>query len=101
MRNSIEESIGTSTLRKTFGYRYYQQTKDLSTLQQIFGHSLVFVTLNFIGVEENISDQTIFNFSFFDKNNNLREIIKIKKMKEIDSSKEVSSLSPIFDFTYL
>lgn len=59
----IEESIGTSTLRKTFGYHYYQQTKDLSTLQQIFGHSSVVVTLDFIGVEENISNQTLFNLS--------------------------------------
>jgi integrase len=59
----IEESIGTTTLRKTFGYHYYQQTKDLSTLQQIFGHSSVSVTLNFIGVEENISGQTLVDLS--------------------------------------
>lgn len=59
----IEVSIGTTTLRKTFGYHYYQQTKDLSTLQQIFGHSSVSVTLNFIGVEEDISDQTLADFS--------------------------------------
>ncbi len=58
----IEESIGTTTLRKTYGYHYYQQTKDLSTLQQIFGHSSVSVTLSFIGVEENISDQTLADF---------------------------------------
>lgn len=55
----IEELIGTTTLRKTFGYHYYQHTKDLSTLQQIFGHSSVSVTLNFIGVNENISDKTL------------------------------------------
>lgn len=59
----IQGSIGTATLRKTFGYHYYQQTKDLSTLQRIFGHSSVSVTLNFIGVEENISDQTLVDLS--------------------------------------
>lgn len=59
----VQGSIGTSTLRKTFGYHYYQQTKDLSTLQQVFGHSSVSVTLNFIGVEENISDHMLVDLS--------------------------------------
>jgi integrase len=52
------ESIGTATLRKTFGYHYYLETKDLAILQQIFGHSSAAVTFKFIGVNENISDQT-------------------------------------------
>jgi site-specific recombinase XerD len=51
----INESIGTTTLRKTYGYHYYQQTKDLAELQQIFGHSSVTVTKEFIEINEDIS----------------------------------------------
>ncbi|WP_232454584.1 hypothetical protein [Domibacillus aminovorans] len=35
----IEGAIGTHTMRKTFGYHFYQQTKDVAMLQQIFGRS--------------------------------------------------------------
>ena len=31
--------IGTHTMRKTFGYTYYQSTKDVATLMEIFNHS--------------------------------------------------------------
>lgn len=30
--------IGTHTLRKTFGYHFYQKYKDVAVLQQIFNH---------------------------------------------------------------
>lgn len=38
---SIEGPIGTHTLRKTFGYHFYQRTKDVALLQQIFGRKSV------------------------------------------------------------
>jgi integrase len=59
----IEESIGTSTLRKTFGYHYYMETKDVAMLQQIFGHSSVAVTMKFIDIVVDISEQTLEDFS--------------------------------------
>lgn len=31
--------IGTHTLRKTFGYHFYQKYKDVAVLQKIFNHS--------------------------------------------------------------
>lgn len=31
--------IGTHTMRKTFGYHFYQKTKDVALLQEIFNHS--------------------------------------------------------------
>ena len=31
--------VGTHTLRKTFGYHYYQKTKDVATLMEIFNHA--------------------------------------------------------------
>lgn len=42
------EEIGTHTLRKTFGYHYYQQTHDIATLQQLFNHSSPSITLKYI-----------------------------------------------------
>ncbi|OTY75958.1 tyrosine-type recombinase/integrase, partial [Bacillus thuringiensis] len=32
------ESIGTHTMRKTFGYWFYKQTKDVAMLQEILNH---------------------------------------------------------------
>lgn len=50
--------IGTHTLRKTFGYHYYQQFKDIATLQKIFNHSSPQVTMRYIGLtDELIEDQ--------------------------------------------
>jgi integrase len=42
--------IGTHTLRKTFGYHYYQKTKNVSVLRDLFNHSAPSVTLKYIGV---------------------------------------------------
>lgn len=51
------ERIGCHTLRKTFGYHFYQQTKDIVTLMKIFNHSHHSVTLRYIGIEqENINN---------------------------------------------
>ncbi len=33
------DEIGTHMLRKTFGYHFYKQTKDVAMLQEIFNHS--------------------------------------------------------------
>jgi integrase len=43
--------IGTHTLRKTFGYHYYQKTKNISLLRELFNHSAPSVTLKYIGVQ--------------------------------------------------
>lgn len=44
------ENLGTHTLRKTFGYHYYNQTKDVATLMKLFNHSDPSITLKYIGV---------------------------------------------------
>lgn len=46
------ENVGTHTMRKTFGYHYYQQTKDAALLMDIFGHSDISITLRYIGVNQ-------------------------------------------------
>lgn len=56
------EDIGTHTMRKTFGYHFYQRTKDIATLQLIFNHSTPKMTMIYIGlVQENI-DNAIMDF---------------------------------------
>ena len=56
------ESVGTHTLRKTFGYHHYQQHKDVAVLQDLFNHSAPSVTLDYIGINQDVMDKTIQNF---------------------------------------
>lgn len=57
------EEIGTHTLRKTFGYHFYNQTKDIALLQELFNHSAPSVTLRYIGINQDKIDQAYDNFS--------------------------------------
>lgn len=58
----IEERIGCHTLRKTFGYHYYQMTGDIVSLQRILGHSVQRETLIYIGVVQEQIDESLKNF---------------------------------------
>lgn len=66
LREAAEEtglnSIGTHTLRKTFGYFFYQRTKDVALLQSIFNHSAPSITLRYIGITQDIIDQAVEEF---------------------------------------
>lgn len=42
-------NLGTHTLRKTFGYHYYNNTGDIATLMNMFNHSKESITLRYIG----------------------------------------------------
>lgn len=57
--------IGTHTMRKTFGYTYYQATKDVATLMEIFNHSSQKTTLRYIGITEESIENSIKSISFF------------------------------------
>lgn len=59
------ENIGTHTMRKTFGYHFYLQTKDVATLQKIFNHSTPMHTLRYIGIEQDSIDKLVENFKIF------------------------------------
>lgn len=45
-------AIGTHSMRKTFGYLLYQQTKDLALVQKTLNHSSPQHTLRYIGIEQ-------------------------------------------------
>jgi integrase len=57
------EFVGTHTMRKTFGYHFYQKYKDVNFLQTLFNHSSQSVTLRYIGVSQEEIDETIDDFS--------------------------------------
>jgi len=61
-RVGIEDKISTHSLRKSFGYHMYQQTKDVVLLQEIFGHSAPSVTLRYIGYSDDMIDIAMDNF---------------------------------------
>ncbi|MDR7318898.1 tyrosine-type recombinase/integrase [Brevibacillus nitrificans] len=53
------EQIGNHTLRKTYGYFFYQETHDIAMLQKIFNHSDPQFTLRYIGIiQDTINEAT-------------------------------------------
>lgn len=58
------DSIGTHTLRKTFGYHLYKQTNDAALLMDIFNHADIHITLRYIGVNQDCKDRAYNNLSF-------------------------------------
>jgi integrase len=58
----IDEGIGTHTMRKTFGYWYYKQSKDIATLQRILNHSHPEITLRYIGITDEEIENSLQSF---------------------------------------
>lgn len=58
------ENLGTHTMRKTFGYHYYKQTKDVATLMKMFNHSDPSITLKYIGIIQDQMNKARRNFSY-------------------------------------
>ena len=57
------KEIGSHTLRKTFGFHFYQQTNDIVTLQKLFNHSSPEITIRYVGVNQDIMDEKLINFN--------------------------------------
>ena len=54
--------IGTHSLRKTFGYRFYQKSGgDVGALMRLFNHDDQTITLRYIGIEQEQVDDIIMN----------------------------------------
>lgn len=58
-------NLGTHTLRKTFGYHFYMQYKDIGTLQKIFNHADPSITLHYIGIEQSHINRKIKGFKIY------------------------------------
>ena len=56
-------SIGTHTLRKTFGYWAYKQGIDIALLMKIFNHSSEAITLRYIGITQEDINNVYFNLN--------------------------------------
>lgn len=52
--------IGTHSMRKTFGYHYYKKTKDIALLMDLFNHSSQFMTLRYIGINQDIINESLY-----------------------------------------
>lgn len=55
----FRDNIGTHTMRKTFGYHYYQKYGDIASLQKLFNHAKQSETLVYIGVEQDYIDKNV------------------------------------------
>ncbi len=58
----IKANVGTHTMRKTFGYFFYQQYHDVALLQKILNHSSPASTLRYIGIAQEEIDTSYKNF---------------------------------------
>ncbi|WP_261982297.1 tyrosine-type recombinase/integrase [Bacillus thuringiensis] len=57
------EQWGTHSMRKTFGYHYYQRKKDVYYLMKLFGHATQGQTLQYIGIEADEIRKTMEDFT--------------------------------------
>ena len=58
------DNLGTHTMRKTFGYHFYLQTKDIVLLMRIFNHNDQSKTLRYIGIEQSTINDAMKKFSY-------------------------------------
>lgn len=55
-------NLGTHTCRKTFGYFHYQVYKDVAILQKLFNHSSPSITLEYLGINDDMIKETLKDF---------------------------------------
>ena len=58
----IKSNVGTHTMRKTFGYFFYQKFNNVALLQKILNHSSPSITLRYIGISQEEIDISYKNF---------------------------------------
>ena len=57
------DRIACHSTRKTFGYFHYKKYKDVALLQKLFNHSSPAITLDYIGITQDIIDDSIEDFT--------------------------------------
>lgn len=58
------DNIGCHTLRKTFGYWLYEDTKDAVAIQELLNHRDISITKRYIGVTQDSKDEMVRGLSF-------------------------------------
>src|SRR3954452_14855585 len=58
----ITDGIGTHTMRKTSGYWYYKEPRDIASLQRILNHSHPEITLRYIGITDEEIENSLSRF---------------------------------------
>lgn len=58
----LDYELGSHSLRKTWGYYYYEQTQDLALIMKILNHSSEKITLKYIGITQERIDTVFENF---------------------------------------
>lgn len=69
----VPESVGTHTMRKTFGYHHYKQFRDVALLQTIFNHSSPAITLRYIGITQDEINTCYNKFNFDYKDTRIKK----------------------------
>lgn len=59
-----KDKIGCHTLRKTFGYWLYEDTKDAVAIQELLNQSDISITKRYIGVTQDSKDTLVKGLSF-------------------------------------
>lgn len=59
-----KDKIGCHTLRKTFGYWLYEDTKDAVAIQELLNQSDISITKRYIGVTQDSKDSLVKGLSF-------------------------------------
>ncbi|WP_434169732.1 tyrosine-type recombinase/integrase [Peribacillus frigoritolerans] len=67
------EGVGTHTMRKTFGYWHYKRSKNLAELQMILNHSHPVITLKYIGVAEEGTEGSLYDFTLWEDGRNVTD----------------------------
>lgn len=60
----IATKIGTHTMRKTFGYHFYRQTKDIAQLQEMLQHTSQMITMRYIGITDEQTENAYKGFGY-------------------------------------
>ena len=80
-------NVGTHTMRKTFGYHHYQKFKDIVLLQRILNHSAPSITLRYIGITQDLINESYKSFDLFDE-----------KTKAVDIESETKIINAVRNY---
>ena len=87
------KSIGTQTMRKTFAWRYYNETGDIYYIQHLLNHASPNITFRYIGEKPNI--QVLYGKITDDDNQKAMQYLLMDKHGIAEIDKIIASLKVI------